>query len=55
MPLRLGDLSPATPAIPERFRSLKWLPLGEGGELDATVRYLREQYEQFRAARSAPR
>jgi hypothetical protein len=55
VPLRLGDLSPATPAIPERFRSLKWLPLGEGGELDATVRYLREQYEQFRAARSAPR
>lgn len=55
VPLRLGDLSPATPAIPERFRSLKWLPLGEDGELDATVRYLREQYEQFRAARSAPR
>ncbi|HEU4557860.1 MAG TPA: toll/interleukin-1 receptor domain-containing protein, partial [Longimicrobium sp.] len=53
VPLRLGELSPSTPAVPERFRSLKWLPLGEGAEFDATVRYLREQYEQYCAARSA--
>jgi len=52
VPLCLGELSPTTPAIPERFRSLKWLSLDEGGPLDTTVRYLREQYEQFRAARS---
>lgn len=44
VPLRVGDLSPDTPEIPERFRTLKWLSWGEGDTLDAVVRYLQERY-----------
>ncbi|MET0398175.1 MAG: toll/interleukin-1 receptor domain-containing protein [Longimicrobiaceae bacterium] len=52
VPIRIDDLPPDTPGLPERFRKLQWLPLGEGAELGDTVQYLQKLYRRYQLARS---